>query len=106
VVLQWRRWCLNPRYSVGAEGELARQAYAQAGFPVLALSVSDDEMMTLQGTHSLLALYENAPRRIECIAPAELSVRRIGHMGAFRSEQETRLWPRLAERLHALSAAA
>jgi predicted alpha/beta hydrolase len=23
VILQWRRWCLNPRYSVGAEGELA-----------------------------------------------------------------------------------
>lgn len=106
VVMQWRRWCLNPRYSVGAEGELARRAYAQAGFPVLALSVSDDEMMTLRGTHSLLALYENAPRRIECIAPSELAVRRIGHMGAFRSEQETRLWPRLAERLHALSSPA
>lgn len=106
VVMQWRRWCLNPRYSVGAEGELARRAYAQAGFPVLALSVSDDEMMTLRGTHSLLALYENAPRRIECIAPSELAVRRIGHMGAFRSEQETRLWPRLAGHLHALSSPA
>ena len=106
VVMQWRRWCLNPRYSVGAEGELARRAYAQAGFPVLALSVSDDEMMTLRGTHSLLALYENAPRRIECIAPSELAVRRIGHMGAFRSEQETHLWPRLAGPLHALSSPA
>ena len=25
VILQWRRWCLNPRYSVGAEGELAAE---------------------------------------------------------------------------------
>jgi predicted alpha/beta hydrolase len=24
VIMQWRKWCLNPRYSVGAEGELAR----------------------------------------------------------------------------------
>ena len=63
VVLQWRKWCLHPRYSVGAEGELARRAYANARFPVVALSIADDELMTLQGTHSLVSLYENAPRR-------------------------------------------
>ncbi|HEX7890153.1 MAG TPA: alpha/beta fold hydrolase [Ramlibacter sp.] len=97
VVMQWRRWCLNPRYSVGAEGELVRQAYARARFPVLALSITDDEMMTLQGTHSLVSLYENAPRHVEQIAPGELQVRRIGHFGPFRSEQETKLWPRLAD---------
>jgi len=103
VVMQWRRWCLNPRYSVGAEGESARQAYARARFPVLALSIADDELMTLQGTRSLVSLYENAPHRIERIAPAELAVRRIGHFGPFRSEQETRLWPRMAERLRSFS---
>lgn len=103
VVLQWRRWCLNPRYSVGAEGEPARRAYAGARFPVLALSVSDDELMTLQGTRSLLALYENAPRRIEQVAPAQFALRRIGHFGCFRSEQETRLWPRLAQDLRAFA---
>src|SRR5256885_13980938 len=26
VMLQWRRWCLNPRYSVGAEGEAAARS--------------------------------------------------------------------------------
>ena len=104
VIMQWRRWCLNPRYSVGAEGESARQAYARARFPVLALSMSDDEMMTLEGTRSLVSLYENAPHRIERFAPADLAVRRIGHFGPFRAEQETRLWPRMAERLRNLAA--
>lgn len=103
VVLQWRRWCLNPRYSVGAEGEPARRAYARARFPVLALSISDDELMTLQGTLSLVNLYENAPHEVRRIAPAELAVRRIGHFGAFRSEHEARLWPRMAEWLRNLS---
>ncbi|MBE7366234.1 alpha/beta hydrolase family protein [Ramlibacter pallidus] len=103
VILQWRRWCLHPRYSVGAEGELARAAYARARFPVLALSISDDELMTLQGTRSLVSLYENAPRQIERIAPADVALRRIGHFGPFRSEQETRLWPRMADRLRTLS---
>ncbi len=106
VVLQWRKWCLNPRYSVGAEGELARRSYARARFPVLALSISDDELMTLQGTHSLVALYENAPREVQRIAPAELSVRRIGHFGPFRSEHEDKLWPRMAEWLRGLAAPA
>lgn len=104
VVLQWRRWCLNPRYSVGAEGELARMAYARARFPVLALSITDDELMTLKGTHSLVNLYENAPRQVERIAPAELAVRRIGHFGPFRSEQEGKLWPRMAQHLRGLAA--
>jgi predicted alpha/beta hydrolase len=99
VALQWRKWCLHARYSVGAEGESARRAYARARFPVLALSMADDELMTLRGTHSLVDLYENAPRQVERIAPAELALRRIGHFGAFRREQQDKLWPRLAQRL-------
>jgi predicted alpha/beta hydrolase len=95
VIMQWRKWCLNPRYSVGAEGESARQRYANARFPVLALSITDDELMTLRGTHSLIDLYENSPREIQRIAPADLAVRRIGHFGLFRSEHEALLWPRV-----------
>ena len=95
VVLQWRRWCLHPRYSVGAEGEPARRAYANARFPVLALSITDDELMTLAGTHSLMNLYENAPKEFQRIAPADLALKRIGHFGPFRHEQETKLWPRM-----------
>ena len=30
VVLQWRRWCLHPRYHVGAEGEAVRALFAAA----------------------------------------------------------------------------
>jgi predicted alpha/beta hydrolase len=97
VMLQWRRWCLNPRYSVGAEGEAARREYAQATFPVHALSIVDDELMTFRGTQSLFSLYENSPVRIERIAPADLGLRRIGHFGPFRKEHETRLWPRIEQ---------
>lgn len=104
VILQWRKWCLHPRYSVGAEGEVARRAYARARFPVLALSINDDELMTLEGTHSLVSLYENAPSVVQRIAPADLAVPGIGHFGPFRSEQETKLWPRMAEWLRSFPA--
>lgn len=103
VIRQWRRWCLNPRYSVGAEGEGARQSYARVQFPVLALSITDDEMMTHQGIESLLALYANAPRRLLRIAPADVSVPRLGHFGAFRSEHQAVLWPRLHQYLNDFS---
>jgi predicted alpha/beta hydrolase len=106
VVMQWRKWCLNPRYSVGAEGEPVRRLYARARFPVLALSIADDELMTLRGTHSLVGLYENAPHQIERVSPAELAVRRIGHFGPFRSEHEAKLWPRMAQWLRGLQAPA
>jgi predicted alpha/beta hydrolase len=97
VMLQWRRWCLNPRYSVGAEGEHARLAYARVIYPVLALSITDDELMTRQGTESLFKLYENAVCELRDLAPADCSVRRLGHFGAFRSEHQAVLWPRLQQ---------
>ncbi len=104
VILQWRRWCLHPRYSVGAEGDLARQSYGRVRFPVLALSITDDELMTLAGTESLLSFYAGAPRAMERIAPADVQARRIGHFGFFREQFSQSLWPSTVDKLHRLAA--
>jgi len=106
VILQWRKWCLHPRYSVGAEGELAARSYARVRFPVLALSMTDDELMTLAGTQSLLSFYPGAPNALERIAPADVQARRIGHFGFFREQFSQSLWPGLVERLQRLGALA
>jgi predicted alpha/beta hydrolase len=103
VVLQWRRWCLDPRYSVGAEGDAAARSYAQVRFPVLALSITDDELMTLAGTRSLVSFYTAAPSVVERIAPADVQARRIGHFGFFRTQFSESLWPGLVERLQKLA---
>ena len=95
VIMQWRKWCLNPGYSVGAEGEAVRLRYANARFPVYALSITDDELMTLRGTHSLVNLYENSPREVERLSPGDVGVKRLGHFGPFRSEHQAALWPRM-----------
>lgn len=104
VILQWRRWCLNPRYSVGAEGELASQSYNRVRFPVLALSITDDELMTLAGTESLVSFYAGAPSAVERIAPADVQARRIGHFGFFREQFSQSLWPSTVDKLHRLAA--
>ncbi len=103
VILQWRRWCLNPTYSVGAEGPEVAQRYGAVRFPVLALSMSDDELMTLRGTHALVNLYSNAPTRVERIAPQDVKALRIGHFGFFREQFRQSLWPRAVADLAALA---
>ncbi len=93
VMAQWRRWCLNPQYVVGAEGEAVRQAYASVRMPMLSLSFTDDEMMSAQGIRSLHALYAGAPVEYRRIAPSEVGAGRIGHFGFFRPRFERTLWP-------------
>lgn len=105
VILQWRRWCLDPRYSVGAEGPAVARSYGAVRFPVLAWSMADDELMTLRGTHNLVNLYANAERRVESITPGDVKARRIGHFGFFREQFQASLWPRAAAMLESLGAA-
>ena len=95
VILQWRRWCLNPRYHVGHEGESLRRQFAAASFPIVALSITDDELMTERGTRVLIDCYENAPRELQRIAPSDVDAKRVGHFGFFRAQFEATLWTRV-----------
>jgi len=95
VMLQWRRWCLHPRYHVGAEGAAVRDQFEAARFPLVALSITDDELMTERGTRVLVDCYPNAQRRIERIAPSDVQAKRIGHFGLFREQFQATLWPRM-----------
>lgn len=103
VILQWRRWCMHPRYHVGAEGEALRVKFASARFPVVALSMTDDELMTERGTRVLIDCYENAPRELHRIAPQDAQARRIGHFGFFRAQFQATLWTRVAGLFQRLS---
>lgn len=99
VIWQWRRWCLHPRYHVGAEGDTVRAKFEDVRFPLVALSISDDELMTERGTRVLVDCYANAPRRIERVTPADANVSRIGHFGLFRDQFQSSLWGRVASLL-------
>jgi predicted alpha/beta hydrolase len=93
VMAQWRRWCLNPEYVVGVEGESVRSSYAAVRTPMLSLSFTDDEMMSDAGIRSLHRLYTNAPIEYRRIAPRDIGAARIGHFGFFRPQFESTLWP-------------
>ena len=104
VILQWRRWCMHPRYSAGAEGPEFAQRYARVRFPIQSWSFGDDEMMTLRGIRSMLPLYSAAPHKLQVIHPVEVPSRRIGHFGFFREAMRDTLWPRSLRALQVLEA--
>jgi predicted alpha/beta hydrolase len=92
VMAQWRRWCLNREYAVGAEGEAVRALYAAVRTPIVSLSFADDEMMSIANTESIHGFYSGAPRTMKRIAPRDIGAQRIGHFGFFRSAYEASLW--------------
>jgi predicted alpha/beta hydrolase len=92
VMEQWRRWCLNPEYAVGVEGEAARALYAAVRTPIVSLSFTDDEFMSLRNTESIHGQYANARRTMKRIAPKEIGEKRIGHFGFFKPKFEHSLW--------------
>jgi predicted alpha/beta hydrolase len=93
VIEQWRRWCLNREYMVGAEGDAIRVSYSSVRTPMLSLSFTDDELMTEQSIRSLHRLYTGAAIEYRRIAPDDIGVKRIGHFGFFRPQSESTLWP-------------
>jgi hypothetical protein len=60
--------------------------------------------MTLTCTRQLLAAFSNAPSRLISVAPADVGMQRIGHLGAFKSAGTQQLWARLASAIDAAPA--
>ena len=92
VMQQWRRWCLDREYAVGAEGDAVRAQYAAVRTPIVSLSFVDDEMMSLANTESIHGFYSSAPRKMQRISPSDVGEPRIGHFGFFRPRFEEKLW--------------
>ena len=92
VMAQWRRWCLNPDYVVGVEGEQARQLYSDVKIPITSLSFSDDEYMSARNIESLHNFYTAASRTMKRISPSDVNADKIGHFGFFRPKFKESLW--------------
>lgn len=99
VMQQFSRWCRHPQFAWDAEPDLLVPSLQSASYPIRALSFTDDEAMTEACTRKLFAAHPNAPTTIQFINPTQVGVKRIGHLGAFRQELQTALWPLIADSL-------
>lgn len=96
AMFQWRRWCLTPEYLLSGEPG-AREAYATADYPVLALTFSDDELLLEAGSRLLHGAYRRRAVDYRLVDPASLGLARIGHFGFFKPQSEAALWPLVAD---------
>ena len=60
--------------------------------PIVSLSFTDDEFMSLRNTESIHGQYANARRTMKRIAPKEIGEKHIGHFGFFKPKYEHSLW--------------
>lgn len=93
---QWRRWCLHPDY-LAAEGPDMVARYARVTTPIRAIVLDDDELLSPAGVRDLYRLYSKAPVTFESPKPASFGLKRIGHLGFFKSNgipstEMTALW--------------
>lgn len=105
AMYQWRHWCLQPEYLLQGEPG-ARDAYARVRLPVLGLTFSDDELLLEAGSKMLHDAYRDAEVDYRVLSPGQFGLKRIGHFGFFRREQETVLWPLVSDWLGQRCAAA
>jgi predicted alpha/beta hydrolase len=92
ALFQWRRWCLTPDYLLSGEPG-AREAYARANWPVLGLTLSDDELLLESGSQMLHQALGQAQVDYRLLKPEQFGLKRIGHFGFFKKAQEKALWP-------------
>jgi predicted alpha/beta hydrolase len=102
---QWRRWCLTPEYLLTGEPG-AREAYARARYPVLGLTIADDELLLESGSRLLHDAYSGAHVDYRVLSPQQFDLPRIGHFGFFKRTHEDTLWPVVSAWLHEQCAAA
>ncbi|MEN9864895.1 MAG: hypothetical protein RL748_485 [Pseudomonadota bacterium] len=92
ALFQWRRWCLTPDYLLSGEPG-ARDAYARAQFELLALTISDDELLLESGAQMLHQAYTRIKVTHQVLRPDAVGLARIGHFGFFKKASQAALWP-------------
>ncbi|MFT6283929.1 MAG: putative alpha/beta hydrolase [Arenicella sp.] len=95
VMYQWRRWCLHPEYCVGVESETVKTKFQHIDVPLVSITFSDDEMLSLTNMRDLQALFGHENKSLKQVHPKEVGEKRIGHLGFFREKFKHNLWPKL-----------
>ncbi|MFM7332340.1 MAG: alpha/beta fold hydrolase [Brachymonas sp.] len=95
VARQWALWSLNPQFAWGSEPAKVKAHVERAAYPLHAYSFTDDESLTRRSIEVMLDAHVNAQKTHEHLSPADLSVKRIGHVGAFRQELKQAVWQKL-----------
>jgi predicted alpha/beta hydrolase len=96
VYRQWRHWCGFPRYFFDDPGAAEVTApFARVTTPIAAAVATDDPWAPPRSRDAFFTGYPSAPIERIDLAPAELGVASVGHMGYFHADVGRVLWPRM-----------
>lgn len=91
IMLEWAKWCRNPRYYLDDHPELGARIGRFDG-RLFAMSVTDDDFAPFANVRWLLDLHARASVEHMRFAPRDLGVPAFGHFGFFRKAYETSVW--------------
>jgi predicted alpha/beta hydrolase len=107
VYRQWKHWCQFPHYFFDdpASVDLVR-GFADVSLPIAAANALDDDWALPASRDAFFKGYPQAQITRIDLAPTTLGVDTVGHMGYFRAQVGTRLWPQIISWLgqHGLAA--
>jgi predicted alpha/beta hydrolase len=91
IGLDWTRWGRNERY-LFADDLTPNNCFAHFSGKLRSYAISDDELAPTNSVAWLCDRYERAQRELHRVAPADLSVDKIGHFAPFRPKFRDTLW--------------
>lgn len=98
MVQQWVRRCARPGYVANGFGkEISQHWYDELSMPALWLYARDDHIVTPANVEDFLRVCPALNPQQESLQPAGYGLSRIGHMGLFRRESASSLWPIVSE---------
>jgi predicted alpha/beta hydrolase len=97
VMRQWRRWTTLPGYFLDDPALDARRRMARVRLPLLVLGFDDDPWANARAIDILVQPLVNARLERRPIAPRDVGLPAIGHMGFFRKQCADRAWPLVGE---------
>jgi predicted alpha/beta hydrolase len=96
VGMQWRKWCINPKYFETDFGKSIKNLYYdQVRIPLKSIQISDDPIANNVTANKMLTYYKNATISIDRVTPKSLGVDKIGHTGFFSRRFKETLWVKL-----------
>ena len=97
VIYEWVSWCDNPN---GLFDSFPDNNYRKLNLPILAFSFSDDWHCPPRAVKELLSRFENSEITWYHMKPAEIGMKKIGHIDFFYPAMKNTLWEKMLQWLN------
>lgn len=93
VMLDWSRWTSLPRYFFDDPSTQAIERFRRPNLPILSLGMNDDHWAPAEAIDLLARHFSACDVERRQLGPSDSRDRPIGHLGFFRRDHATTLWP-------------